>query len=179
MSGNASTFRMPTEAESQALHIARTFLEHEGVLLDQQRWNDWLALYRPDCIYWVPARRANETLTDDPETQLSHIYYASRAGLEDRILRIASGRSPASTPMPRTTHLIGNLHLRESVQAGRIAVSASWITQVFFVRSRQTHAFFGSVDVDLVENDGQWQIGRRRTVLQNDYVPTMLDVYCL
>jgi len=171
--------QVPSAADAAALQIARAVLEHEAVLLDEQRWTEWLELYRPDCTYWVPARRADETLTNDPDTELSHIFYASRAGLEDRIRRIASGRSAASTPMPRTTHLVGSVRLREAPATDTLRVTSAWITQVFFVRSRQTHAFFGSADTDLVCADGAWRIARRRTVLQNDYVPTMLDIYCL
>ena len=174
-----SGFCLPDAGETAALAIARCLLEHEAARLDEPRWPELLDLYRPDCTYWVPARRADETLTDDPEIELSHIFYASRAGLEDRIRRIASGRSAASTPMPRTTHLVGNVRLREASAAEVIRVTSAWTTQVFFVRSRQTHAFFGSADTDLTCIDGAWRIARRRTVLHNDYVPTMLDIYCL
>src|SRR5665213_474805 len=89
------------------LALGRDLLEREASLLDEQRWDDWLALLSEACEYWMPSWKADETLTTDPQAELSHFYYASRAGLEDRILRLRSGRSAASTPLPRTTHLIG------------------------------------------------------------------------
>ena len=70
-------------------------LHREGVFLDEQRWDNWLALFAPDCEYWVPSWKNEEELTSNPQAELSHIFYANRAGLEDRIVRIRSRRSPA------------------------------------------------------------------------------------
>lgn len=154
-------------------------LENEATCLDEQRWDAWLALYTDDCEYWIPTWRHDETLTADPRKELSHIYYASRAGLEDRIVRIRSGRSPASMPLPRTTHLLGNIRLLEDPTPERLRLRSSWTTQVFFTRSRETHAFFGHSEHELVRRAGQWLIARKKIVLQNDYIPGMLDVYCV
>ncbi|HEX9462056.1 MAG TPA: aromatic-ring-hydroxylating dioxygenase subunit beta [Alphaproteobacteria bacterium] len=165
--------------EAAALAAGRDLLEREAVALDDQRWDDWLALFAADCEYWLPTWRHDETLTDNPRAELSHIYYASRAGLEDRIVRIRSGRSPASLPLPRTTHILSNIRLREPPERDRLRLRSSWITQVFFTRSRETHAFFGHSEHDLARRDGSWLILRKKVVLQNDYIPGMLDIYCV
>lgn len=157
---------------------ARRLLEREAVYLDERRWDEWLALYTEDCRYWMPAWRTEDALTSDPQAELSHYYYASRAGLEDRILRINSGLSPASTPLPRTTHIIGNVQLRGAPAPAMMQVRSSWVCHVYFVRARESHAFFGHNDLDLVRRDGGWRIAGKKIVLQNDYVPTMLDFYC-
>jgi 3-phenylpropionate/cinnamic acid dioxygenase small subunit len=159
------------------LQAAADLLAREARLLDQQRWSDWLALYAPDCEYWVPARRGDESLTEDPQVELSHIYYASRAGLEDRVLRITSGRSAASTPAPRTTHILGSVSTVDA-QSGGSAFYLPWATHLFNVRQRSTSVFFGSSQVELVRSQGQLLIQRKKVVLQNDYIPTLLDVYC-
>jgi len=36
----------------------RRLLEREARLLDQLRYDDWLAMYSPECIYWVPSTPA-------------------------------------------------------------------------------------------------------------------------
>src|SRR5215470_15182154 len=36
----------------------RMLLEREARLLDQLRYDDWLALYTAECIYWVPSTTA-------------------------------------------------------------------------------------------------------------------------
>jgi hypothetical protein len=53
-------------------------LQREGAYLDEQRWDDWLALFVPDCEYWVPSWKDEQTLTGDPQTELSHIYATAR-----------------------------------------------------------------------------------------------------
>lgn len=162
----------------------RALLEREAASLDDKRWDDWLALFAKDCVYWVPTWRNDDTLASDPEAEVSHIYYASRAGLEDRVVRIRSRRSPASMPSPRTTHFLGNVIALEPPTGEQMRLRASWMSQVYFPRSRETHPFFGSAEVELVrggENEGAegWLIRKKKIVLQNDFIPTMLDVYCI
>ncbi len=165
--------------ESALIRAGTEVLEREGVYLDEQRWDDWLALFLPECEYWVPAWKNEEALAADPKSELSHLYYASRAALEDRVVRIRSRRSPASTPLPRTTHLLGNVLPLDVPRAERMKLRSSWVCHVFFPRANESHAFFGRSEHELALQEGRWRIAKRRTVLQNDYIPTMLDVYCL
>jgi 3-phenylpropionate/cinnamic acid dioxygenase small subunit len=165
-------------AEGQSLVAGIELVHHEARLLDEQRWDEWLALYLEDCEYWMPAWKADGTPTSDPRTELSHIYYASRAGLEDRVVRIRSGKSAASTPMPRTAHVLGSV-LALDFPADRLRLGSTWVTHVYFPRSRDSHAFFGRTEHELVLRDGDWRIAKKKIVLQNDYIPTMLDVYCV
>ena len=72
------------------------------MLLDERRWDEWIALYAPDCEYWVPTWRDEENLTSDPQAELSHIYYANRAGLEDRVPHLDRVRG-------REVQLVGEL----------------------------------------------------------------------
>lgn len=163
----------------ESIDLAASLLASEAAHLDARRFDEWLALYASDCIYWVPTWTSDETLADDPQTQLSHIYYASRSGLEDRIVRVRSGLSPASSPMPRTAHLLGRPTLREPASPERIRVEMPWTTQVFYPNTQEQHAFFGRSEADLELRGQGWLIVRKKIVLHNDYVPTMIDVYCL
>ena len=154
-------------------------LEREAMYLDERRWDDWLALFTEDCEYWMPTWKTDDALTTDPQVELSHVYYASRAGLEDRIVRIRSRRSPASTPMPRTTHLLSNILPVDAPNGERMRLRSSWVSHVFFPRSRESHAFFGHSEHGLLLREGRWLISHKKIVLQNDYIPTMLDIYCV
>jgi 3-phenylpropionate/cinnamic acid dioxygenase small subunit len=163
---------------NQWKEAARDVLEREAVYLDEQRWDDWLALYTPDCEYWAPTWRTEDEMAADPQRELSHIYYASRAGLEDRIVRIRSGKSPASSPMRRTAHLLGPLLLeKESSSDDVLNVRVTWTTHVFDPRHRTQFTFFGASDVKLVQADG-WKIKRKKIRVQNDLFPAVVDVYC-
>ena len=153
-------------------------LYREGAYLDEHRWDDWLALFTSDCEFWMPMWESEEKLTDDPRRQLSHIYYTSRAGLDDRVIRIRSGRSPASSPLARTTHLIGSA-LEAEAPDGRLEVRASWSCLTFFPTGPSEHTFHGRSRYVLARSEGEWRIAKKKIELMNDYIPTMLDVYCV
>ena len=154
-------------------------LQREGIYLDEQRWDEWIALFAPDCEYWVPTWTSERTLASDPQRELSHIYYSNRQGLEDRIVRIRTGRSPASTPMPRTAHLVTAILALEPPTPERLRLRSTWSSHVFFPRLHTSFTFFGHAAHELVHRDTRWVIQRKKMVLQNDYIPTMLDVYCI
>ena len=169
---------MNARAQGASLAAGVELVHREARLLDEQRWDEWLALYVEDCEYWMPAWKADGTMTGNPATELSHIYYASRAGLEDRVVRIRSGKSAASTPTPRTAHIVGSVLPMES-PADTLRLSSTWACHVFFPRSRESHAFFGRTEHELALRGGDWRIAKKKILLQNDYIPTMLDVYCV
>ena len=61
----------------------------------------------------------------DPQTEVSLIYYGHRGGLEDRVFRIKTDRSSAtSLPEPRTSHNISNVEIVEQTD-GRLQASGS------------------------------------------------------
>ena len=83
------------------LRDARDLVLREGWLLDTASWDEWLALYLPDATYWLPCWLDEDSITSDPQREMSLIYYANRTGLEDRVFRIRTEQSLASSPMPR------------------------------------------------------------------------------
>jgi benzoate/toluate 1,2-dioxygenase beta subunit/anthranilate 1,2-dioxygenase (deaminating, decarboxylating) small subunit len=150
----------------------------ENALLDERRWDEWLELFTTDCEYWVPMWESEDTLNTDPTRQLSHIYYSSRAGLEDRIARIRSGQSPASSPTARTTHVIGGILEFDRIGGSRNARS-SWSCHVFFPMTRKDYVLHGHSRYEIIGNTGTLKIGKKHVQLLNDYIPTMLDIYCV
>ncbi|MGD9944036.1 MAG: aromatic-ring-hydroxylating dioxygenase subunit beta [Burkholderiaceae bacterium] len=161
---------------------ARSFIEQESYHLDSRDWDAWLAMYHPDCEFWVPTWIDGETLGQSPQTALSHMYYASRGGLEDRVARLRTKQSPASNPMPRTAHLLSHFALHRPPEPDELELRYSWCCHVFFPRDNSQTTFFGRAHALLCRSgDGgqPWLIRRKRVELLNDYVPTMLDFYCL
>jgi 3-phenylpropionate/cinnamic acid dioxygenase small subunit len=67
----------------------------------------------------------------------------------------------------------------EEARTDRFTMQTSWTCHVFFPDSKKAPAFFGLAYYTFVNEDGAWRIGKKRTVLQNDYIPTMLDIYCI
>ncbi|MGV3652752.1 MAG: aromatic-ring-hydroxylating dioxygenase subunit beta [Noviherbaspirillum sp.] len=161
-----------------ARDIAIEILALEGRALDERRWDDWLELYCPDAEYWVPAWKTESQPTEDPDTEISLIYYSDRRGLEERVQRIRSGKSLSSTPLHRTTHLVSHV-LIDADTGSSIKANAAYQVNVFDPRSKKQHLFFGRYALDLELRDGRWLIRRKKTLLNNDYIPTMLDIYCI
>src|SRR5690606_22133514 len=84
----------------------------EAAALDEKRWDDWLTLFAEDVEYWVPAWDSEHEQTNDPNTEISFIYYDGRSGLEDRVYRLRLNQSSASIPLPRTCHQVTNIRAR-------------------------------------------------------------------
>ena len=88
---------------TSTIEAVKAFLYKEARLLDDRRFDEWIECYHPDSQYWMPAWDDNGELTEDPQREISLIYYDNRGGIEDRVFRIKTDRSSAtSLPEPRT-----------------------------------------------------------------------------
>ena len=87
------------------------FLLHEARLLDDGKFDDWLALFTPEAWYWVPS----EPDQADPVETVSLIYDDRRL-LETRVRRLASPRMYSQEPRSRTSRMIGNVSIEETRQ---------------------------------------------------------------
>ena len=94
-----------------SLPDAEALLFREARLLDLQDFSGWLELYAEDVLFWMPAWREDNTLTEDPDQELSLIYYRGKDNLRDRVDRLTSGLSPVSRTLPRVVHLISNVEM--------------------------------------------------------------------
>ncbi len=158
------------------LQSVTDLLLREAELVDDRQWDEWLALFSEDVEYWVPAWDDDSSYTNDPDRELSLIYYKSRSGLEDRVFRIRSGLSYVSSPLPRTCHLVSNIRagFRDD---GCGEVKANW--QTLSHNDGKTSAFFGFYEY-LLQPQGQgWKIQKKKIIVLNDLIPTVLDIYSI
>jgi 3-phenylpropionate/cinnamic acid dioxygenase small subunit len=153
---------------------AASLLYAEAAALDEQRWDDWLSLYEEDAEFWVPAWNGEHELTSDPDNEISLIYYRTRSGLEDRIFRLRLKQSSASIPMPRTCHLITNIRTSD-IDGRSCKVAANWQTHSY--RLEQTTTFYGRYEYVLALADARWRIRKKKVIVLNDLIPTVLDIY--
>jgi 3-phenylpropionate/cinnamic acid dioxygenase small subunit len=158
---------------------ALDLLYREAQYLDAQRWDDWLALYREDAEFWMPAWKDAHALTESPDREISLIYYSARAGLEDRVWRVRSGLSVASLVLPRTAHAISGAVLEHRTPGGAIELRSTWTCHVYDVEGAAQHVFFGRYEHRLRNDSGRWLIAAKKIVLMNDRIPTMIDFYCV
>ena len=83
----SATIEAPTLA-AFTLQDAQRLLYREARALDDRDWDAWLALYAPDVEFWMPSWDDNDRLVEDPQTEISLIWYGHKGGLEDRVFRI-------------------------------------------------------------------------------------------
>ncbi|MAA73358.1 MAG: benzene 1,2-dioxygenase [Salinisphaeraceae bacterium] len=152
---------------------ARDCVIREGWLLDQRDWDAWVALYTEDAEYWLPSWDDEYNLTQDPLNELSHIYYSDRTGLEDRVFRLRTERSLASTPLPRTCHMIQVAQVQR--EGDDIVVGSNWTTHSY--RHGTASYFFGQQTHRLRDTEAGLRIAARKVVVANDCIPNVLDIY--
>ncbi len=164
---------------SITLEQASQLLYREAHYLDTQQWDEWLALYTQDAVYWAPTWKSEHEPTSDPKTEVSLIYYDNRAGLEDRVWRVRSGRSVASRPLPRTHRAVSNVMLGEQDSGQSVQVLALLTVNQYKTKNSEVNTLFSRCEYGLVDSDGVLRIQRKKIFLLNDYMPAMLDFYNL
>ena len=148
-----------TELATQRITVndIEQFLYAEARMLDDRDFEGWLECYAPDAEFWMPAWDDDDTLTTDPHRQISLIWYGNRGGLEDRVFRIRTDRSSAtSLPEPRTGHNITNVEIVRQ-EGDTVEVRFNWFT----------------LDV----SGPRPLIKKKKVVLKNDYIHHVVDIY--
>jgi benzoate/toluate 1,2-dioxygenase beta subunit len=136
-----------------------SFLFEEARLLDAGQFDEWLKLYEPQGIYWMPSRPGQT----DP-LNVASIVYEDHAILSMRVQRLLEARALVLTPMPRTTHLVGNIEA-EAAADGEFTVQAAFVC-VEHQAGRQK-IYSGRHDYQLAPHDGTFRIRMKRVALMN------------
>lgn len=101
---------------------AEAFLFREARLADENRYDEWLALWTDDAIYWIPAN-ADEY---DPDEHVS-IIYDDRERLQDRIDRLKSGGAWSQEPKSRMRRLISNIEIEPVTENNELTVRSNFV----------------------------------------------------
>ncbi|NMR31558.1 benzoate 1,2-dioxygenase small subunit [Crystallibacter degradans] len=162
-------------ATAVALEDIQQFLYREARFLDDREFEKWIDCYHPSAEFWMPAWDDNGELTGDPQREISLIYYSNRGGIEDRVFRIRTDRSSAtSLPEPRTGHNITNVEVIEQ-RGDTVDVRFNWFT--LYYRYNNVDTYFGTSFYTLDFSDAQPVIMKKKVVLKNDYIHHVVDVY--
>ena len=152
----------------------QNFLFQEARSLAEKRWEDWLSFYADDVVFFMPSWDDDDRLTTDPHNEVSLIYYPSKQGLEDRVFRIETDRSSASTPDTRVNHSITNIEVLAQDEK-MCEVCFNWVTHSF--RYDIVDVYFGTSRYKIDTAGPKPLIKSKYVVLKNDYIHHMLDVY--
>ncbi len=161
---------------SMNYEAVRDFLYREARYLDDKQFDEWLELYSPKATFWMPCWDDADELIENPQTEISLIWYGNRSGLEDRVFRIKTERSSASIPDTRTSHNINNIEIVEQGE-GFVKVRFNWHTLSF--RYKVADHFFGTSFYTIDTRGANPLITEKKVVLKNDYVRQVIDIYHL
>lgn len=164
---------------AELLEQAGALLLREAHCLDNRLWDEWLALYEEDAVFWMPAWRNEDEFVDDPDRELSLVYHDAREGLSERVWRLRSGQSPASLPLVRTVHMIGNVRLAAPFDGSLLRLDANFSTHQYDPKRKTQHVLFGFYEHDLRRSDEGWRIARKKISLLNDRIPSIVDFYAV
>ena len=123
----------------------------------------------------MPAWDDDDQLVTDPQTEISLIWYGHKGGLEDRVFRIKTKRSSAtSMPEPRTAHNISNVEILR--QGGGVCETrCNWVT--FSYRHKTVDIYFGTSFYTLDTTAVPPLIKRKKVILKNDCIHHVVDIY--
>jgi benzoate/toluate 1,2-dioxygenase beta subunit len=136
----------------------RLLLEREARLLDQLRLEDWLKLYAPECIYWVPGTPNG----GDPRREVA-ISFDDRRRLEDRVYRLNTGYAWSQAPKSRTVRMISNVEVFACADPDARMVRSNFLISEFRVDG--TRYLSGWCGHRFVQRDGGWAIQVRQVNL--------------
>jgi 3-phenylpropionate/cinnamic acid dioxygenase small subunit len=136
----------------------RMLIEREARLLDQLRFDEWLAMYSPECIYWVPGTPE----AGDPRREIA-ISFDDRRRMEDRIYRLHTGYAWSQAPKSRTVRMISNTELFATNQSSVRMVRSNFLISEFRVDG--TRFLSGWCGHRFVLNAGGWKIRARQVNL--------------
>jgi len=151
------------------------FLYREADLLDERRYDEWLALLADDVRYWMPMRR--NVKVDDREREFTREgrdiswFDEGRETLTRRVRQIQTGIHWAEEPVSRISHLISNVQLVDINPSAAEPAEVSVRCRFLVYRNRvetETDILVGKRE-DLLRRAGDgWQIARRKILLDQN-----------
>jgi 3-phenylpropionate/cinnamic acid dioxygenase small subunit len=108
-----------------SLAEAERFLLHEARLLDEARYDEWLALFTDEAWYWVPSQADQKSPFDTVS-----LIYDDRRLLETRVRRLGNPHAHAQHPPARASRIIANVTLEET-EADAVTARAKFMMVEF------------------------------------------------
>lgn len=151
-------------------HPVEQLIYQEARLLDMGLLDDWLALYTADATYWVPIDENADPLKE------SSVIYDNHLRLQMRVEQIMRQSRVAQNPASYMMRMVSNIQLEELCADRVLARFAMLLTEVRSGDWRQQglgnmRQLPAHCELEAVNMDGQWKIGRKKIVLLNRKQP--------
>jgi 3-phenylpropionate/cinnamic acid dioxygenase small subunit len=151
------------------------FLYREADLLDERRYEDWLALLAEDVRYWMPMRR--NVKFGEAEREFTRAgqdinwFDEGKETLTRRVRQILTGMHWAEEPVSRISHMVSNVRLLEVNPAPNDPQEVTVRCRFLIYRNRvetETDFLVGKRE-DLLRCVGaEWKIARRKIILDQN-----------
>ena len=129
----------------------RRVIEREARILDESRFEDWLAIYAGECTYWVPGTAGG----GDPRREIA-IAFDDRRRLEDRVYRLGTGIAWSQAPASRTVRLVSNLEAYLTDDQAIVMVRSNFAISEF--RAGETRIWSGWTGHRLRRRGEGWEM---------------------
>jgi 3-phenylpropionate/cinnamic acid dioxygenase small subunit len=136
----------------------RRLLEREARLLDQLRYDDWLAMYAAECVYWVPSTPK----AGDPRREIA-IMFDDRRRLEDRVYRLRTGFAWSQAPASRTVRLVTNVEVFSTASDDVYMLRSNFLISEFW--GDETRLLSGWSGHRVMRNGADWMIRAKQVNL--------------
>jgi 3-phenylpropionate/cinnamic acid dioxygenase small subunit len=157
------------DVSPEVQRIVERFLYRQAELLDDKKWNAWIALFTEDGRYWMPVTESQTTGEGQPS-----IFYEDIDLMKVRMKRVMHPRAWSQKPPHKTAHVVSNV-IVESVDAktGDLVVRSKFYMAEF--RRDTVRHFAGKYRHHLRKVADGYRIGLQRVDLVNgegtfDYV---------
>ena len=136
----------------------RLLIEKEARLLDQLRFDEWLAMYAPECVYWVPGTPQ----AGDHRREIA-ISFDDRRRMEDRIYRLRTGYAWSQAPKSRTVRMVSNVEVFAAKEGAARMVRSNYLISEFRVDG--TRYLSGWCGHRFIQRGLRWEIEVRQVNL--------------
>ena len=151
-------------ADWHALREVELLLFREARLADANRYEEWLALWAEQLLYWVPCN-GDEM---DPANRISLIY-DDRPKLEERLFRLGTKHAHSQRPRSRLTRLVANVVLEDYAAPQGGGVWSNFVAVE--VRHDRSTVWSGRMRHLLVRQEGELRIREKHVFLVNNDAP--------
>jgi benzoate/toluate 1,2-dioxygenase beta subunit len=149
-------------------HAVEQFLFRQAEFLDSKRWQDYIDLFTPDGIYWMPPEPSHESWDGMPA-----IFAEDKNLMTVRINRVLHPDAWSQRPLWGTNHIVGNVVIESEQPNGDVVVRSRF--HMMELRRDDVRHFAGSYLHHLKRTGHGYRIKLQRVDMTNaqatyDYV---------
>ena len=160
---------LPAKARAQSTqHAVEQFLYRQAEVLDAKRWQDYIDLFTPDGVYWMPADPKDKHWDGIPS-----IFAEDKNLMTVRMKRVLHPDAWSQRPLWGTNHVVGNVIVEKESPDGDVVARSRF--HMMELRRDNVRHFAGSYVHDLKKTRDGYRIKQQRVDMTNaqaafDYV---------